>query len=557
MSMHVKFLKGLVAASLATLVSAGVAGCGDRPAVWDAPVGDATPLVGLTWSVALIDDATHRAVLLRASADQQLSRHEVKVGRGVMRAVASPDRKRLFVLSSGDVPRRSENDELPSLTVIDQDGAGPPRVERYELTSPHSDVAIDPEGEWAAIYAGSGGPRRVFVENPNEILFVDLRQKPSAENPVARTLRSFGGKPERLTFTPRLSLPGRMGRLLVVETARDLALLDLDHVAEKEAYPEVTVGLTGGANARVLKPAGIAIDEGEPSRDDDTRIGVRIQGEPNVYILQLGPRPPESRDRTANVFDVTLNIADVGGPPTDIAFVRTDQGVRLAALVPQRSAAVLVEPETAVTSEPINVARGFQRISLVSSAFSDGPPGGEGTSASVALLWNGAGSASGVAFWALGKASGQPYRSVDVLPIDGNVVDVLDVRGAHPELKVLKTGGANQFFVLDLKSRTVAPLVTDRVPELYVSPGGERAWAYAPQSAVLAAVRLSDLHPVPLLADRPVRQVFEIARDDGGQALVAIHSDRSGSLGATVFDALKPDTATSRQHSALLLEGLQ
>jgi hypothetical protein len=45
-----------------------------------------------------------------------------------------------------------------------------------------------------------------------------------------------------------------------------------------------------------------------------------------------------------------VNLTDVGGVPSDIAFVRTDGGLRLAALVPTRSAAVLVDPVTSLTT---------------------------------------------------------------------------------------------------------------------------------------------------------------------------------------------------------------
>ena len=89
-----------------------------------------------------------------------------------------------------------------------------------------------------------------------------------------------------------------------------------------------------------------------------------------------------------------MNLTDVGGVPTDIAFVRTDGGLRLAALVPTRSAAVLIDPVTSLTTEVALPAR-YQSLSLVT----DVAGGGAGAPVDVALLWNGGGAMDGVAFW--------------------------------------------------------------------------------------------------------------------------------------------------------------
>src|SRR5690606_8112246 len=133
--------------------------------------------------------------------------------------------------------------------------------------SPHSGFAIDPEGRYAALFAAPGQGQTAFVENPNEIVIVDLTA-PEAEAVTPRTIRSFGGRPQRVTFTKPLSLPGGMRRLLVVETDQDVHLLDLDNVRATPRRPEITVRLTTGSSATALRPAAIVVDDGEPSRND-------------------------------------------------------------------------------------------------------------------------------------------------------------------------------------------------------------------------------------------------------------------------------------------------
>jgi hypothetical protein len=523
--------------------SALASGCGGRADAWNAPVGK-PQVIGMQSGVALVDDGAHRVVMLEPGADRELTRKAFAVGHTVVSATVSPDRTSLFVLSVGDLPRKSDKDERPSLTVLTRKLGSPDVAERHvPLATPVSGIAIDPLGKWAALYAG-GAARAAFVENPNEIVLVDLQ---SQDLPVARTIRSFGGKPQRLTFTPVLALPGGPRRLLVIETEQDVTLLDLDHAKDVPPRPEITVRLTNGDSSRALTPGGVAVDDGDPARNDDARIGIRIANDPNVVTLTLAP-PSQDEVPGPNDFKPRINLTDVGGPASDIAFVRTDGGLRLAALVPSKSTAVLIEPETSITTT-VQLSDPFGRISLITNVV-----GTSGAGTDVALLYPGdTQKTNGVAFWSLGKTAGQPYRSVEVLSISTPLTRVISVPEPHPELKILESSG-NAFYVLDLRTRTASPLDTMGAATLEVSQDGQRLWAFQKNGMNLAGITLDTIHPVPLTLDRPIEAVFDVTRDDGGKSLVAIHE--RGAIGATVFDALAPDTATARGFSALLLEGL-
>jgi hypothetical protein len=244
-----------------------------------------------------------------------------------------------------------------------------------------------------------------------------------------------------------------------------------------------------------------------------------------------------------NDFHPEPNLTDVGGVPGDIVFVRTDLGLRLAAIVPSTKKAVLVDPTSSVTTE-VDLPDPYGKISLITNVVS----AGAGTD--TALLYGG--TSSGVAFLSLGKAVGQTFRTVEVVSLESSVGSVEDVPPPRPELKVLE-GGAT-FFVLNLASRTAAPLTTLGSPTLHVSADGQRIWAFQKGTSQLAVVTLSDLHPVPLPLDRPISAVFDVARADGGRSLVAL--DARGAVGATVLDALAPDTIASHSYYGLLLEDL-
>ena len=525
-------------------LAAGLAlcACTGRSPYWDRGISTGATSAtsfGLASAVALVDDADHRVVLLTASSDHTITTQTLPIGHNVASVTASTDGARLFVLSTGDQPRRTQADEFPSLTVIDPSAAAP--AKRYDMTGPLSHLAIDPGGHWAVAYAS--GNATSFVENPNELVLFDLTAQ-SGTAPLSFTIQSFGGTPQQLTFTPPLMLPVGPRHLLIVQTNIDVTLVDLDATARPP--PEVTVRLTSGSNAQQVTPVAVAVDAFDPSNANDARIALRAANDRNVYTFTLGAPPTGSSDE----FSPIINLTDVGGVPSDLAFVRTDAGLRVAALVPSTAHAVLVDPDTSITTA-VAVPASYSNLSLVTSVV----PNSTGTD--VAMLWNGTSASSGVALWTLGQSVGQPYFSIEVLGISQPIASVTDVlaQGQELPLKVLESAGNAGFFVLDLQSRMASPLPTQGQASLEVSPDGKRMWAFQRNGTQLAAIDFATLTPVPLTTDLPIAGVFDIAAKGGGsgRSLIAVH--QVGTLGATVFDALKPDTATAHEITALLLEG--
>jgi hypothetical protein len=511
--------------------------------------------------VVIIDDSAHRAVVLTWASDQQLNRTFLPIGRNFTSALASPDGQTLFVLSAGDWPRTPDHNQSPSLTAITVDTNMKVSETQFSMAEPHSSLAVDPNGDYVVAFHGPNparafnGPPMPFAENPNEIVIFPLRG--AVTKPVSYTLQSFGSTPQRLTFTQPMNLPAgapnaMARRLLLVETDLNVKILDLSHFFDaKGPRPEITVPLSTGMTAQQLAPAGLAVDP------DDGIIAVRTTSDTNVYLLTLLASPT-----TANDFNPSINLADVGGIPSDLTFVNTDTGKRVAALVPTKSNAVLIDTTTSLSqvtetvTTTIALPSPYSKLSLVTSAVASACSGS--TKADVALLWGDSVGSSGVALWALGVSGCTPYRSVQVLAIADPVQSVDDVpRG---KLKILEatasSGGA--FFVLNLLDRTAAPLLTTSTPAISIAPDGARVWAYDPNNSTdLASVDLTTLSPIPLTTTLPISTVYDIAGPNpdskGPRSLIAIHN--TGTLGATVFDARNPDTTTARIVPSLLLEG--
>lgn len=525
----------VIAAALAML-----SGCGDRAEKWDTEATSSETL-GLVGSVALLDDPLNRMMLLTSPRPYELSVSSFKIGKNVAAVAASADRDSLFVLAKGVQPRRNPGDEFPSITVLDA-GTTPSFRHRYELTDPMQELAVDPQEEWLVAFNGDS-----TVTNPNEFVLLPLGEDDSDAGQSV-TIRSFGGVPKEVLFTDPLVVPqGPERRFLIVRTDRDIALIDLRDLGREEVTVQtpVTAQGTQSVPVEVVVDPGLAGDTAAGGRF--ARIGVRLQGESDVMLLQLG----EASDGDNKDFEVKFNIVDVGGVPSAIEFVNTDFGLRLAALVPSRLQAKLIDPQTTVV-ESVDFRRAYSRLTRVTSDVDQ-------VSGELALLYSP--DTPGIGFWALGRASGSLSKSVEHNEIDLSVSAVRDVPGANfGHLKILQGANSSRFFVLDLLERQTFPMLTEQQGfRVNVAPDGQRAWAYRQAGTEFASIDLADLHPTSLSVSVPVSAVYDIEREDGGRAALALHGTDmagAGTVAVTWFDAEAPDSADTRFFGGLLLEGL-
>jgi hypothetical protein len=518
---------GMIGA-LAGVALGAAAGCGGRDDALDAgfEAGDA---VGLNRAVALGDDERSRVVLLTSESPRELSVSPLPVGENRVAMVPSVDGNGLLVLSGGERPRRNADDELPSLSVIDA-SAEPLVQARYTLPDAFSTLTLDPTGRWVVL-SGAGDN---FVSNPNQLVLIDL-DDPDFE-PVTKTIRSFGAAPERLQFTDPLDVPGGERRFLIIESRQDVTLVDLDDLAR----PEITMRLPLTPSGAQGRPLQVVVHAGEPDVAADAQLAIRLENDPNLVLLNF-----TTSDDADVAFKLTPNLVDVGGPPAAVDFVSTDGGLRLAAVVPARTEANLVHPVTTGV-EHVSLPARFDRFRRVTEEVLAGDEAGD-----VALLWSP--NTSVVGLWSLGRTNEQAFRSVDVLNLDTTVSQLFDVPGTALGHRKLLLSPDSRFFVLDLRSRQSFPMFASsgRVA-LSVAPDGLRAWAFAPGSPRLAKVDLQSLEPTSLEIERGITQLFDIETQSGGErVLVALH--RAGGSGATLLDAVAPDTADTRFFPGLLL----
>jgi hypothetical protein len=531
--------------------------CGGRPSYWNNTIDGGSHAYGLTKGVGLVDDASHRVVMVTVpGADLQVATQSLPIGHQVVKVSVAPDASRLFVLSAGDWPRRTVSDEFPKLTVVQfpDKGSWSAQEQQYPMTEPLANLAIDPGADgdprkYAVAYAGDSASTSSFVQNPNEIVLFDLTDQKA----VTRTIQSFGGTPRRIVFTPILQLPAGPRRLLLIETDIDLTMLDLNNAFRANPPPEITVPLTSDTTVQQITTAGVVVDGRHPTNPNDARFAVWASDNTNVFTVQL----VQSAAGAANDFAPTIKLTDVGGIPSDVAFVETEDAnspsgtaLEVAALVPTKTSAVLVDPDNSLTTT-VALPAPYSNLSLVTDLGAN--PSAARSGVDVALLWNGGGVAqSGVALWTLTQSVMKPYASVAALGATAPISHTLDVPSPNQRLKVLQEASGQGFYVLNLASHTAPPLNT-QLETLSISPDGLRLWVFTGGNTDLAEIDFTTLNPVPLITDIGIDGVYDIQRADGRRALVAIHNQ--GAIGATVFDATNPSSATSRRVASLLLEG--
>ena len=437
------------------------------------------------------------------------------------------------------VPRFKETDEAPQLRVFDG-GRKPHELESFELQDPYDQLEIDPLGEWLIVHGSEG-----LVSNPNELILVQLGQ--NVKQLPSKTLDSYGGKPRKLRFTAPLSVPrAEARRLLLVLREKDMAVIDL---ADLEA-PEITVGMPERAGGGFVTPADVVYHDGIPG-ETPPMLAVRLENDPSVYLLTLGQGNDE------HAFTLEANLVDVGGVPSALDFVQTQRGggLRLAAIVPSRRAAVLVDPTTSTTLQ-VDLPVAFKNIQRITDDVA------RSSGEDVALLY---GDASTIAFWQLGATVGTPYRSIDSYDIGISVSQVLDIPGSEfADRKVLSgksSGSARQFYVLNLTERKSFPLDALRDLTLNIAPDGQRLWAYEPNSSAFAQLTFDPLQPTSLYTEVPLVHVHEVetGRGKDERSTIALHalsygSDRS--LAATLFDGVEPSTARTRFIGSIELMGI-
>ena len=498
----------------------------ERDPAFDRPRTIAGP-VPLKDRVAYVDGALDRVVLVDADAAAPLV-HTVPVGRRPIWAAPTPDRAHLLVITRGEEALgRGQVDEDPTLWVVDVANPATPPI-AYDIGSPYDRVAVSADGPRAVLhFSEAGADSEGFFRNPNELAFVDLTRPPAADNPVIKTLRSFGSTPSQVVLSPPMAIPGADD-----PTPRTFAfVLALDRVTVVDAtHPErdeVTIR---------LDQAGQAVDPQEIVFAPNAATAyLRSDGARDVLEVVLGNDPPAADATNANDYRPVLAELGAGGGPSDIAVYDGVDGRRFVlATTPATSELVVIDADTAQFVR-VPVPDPVDSITL----FPDDPdqPARKAVLATLA----------------------SPRERVHVLDLDGidedliprevdTVVAGAPVRAVEPvpnrELALLVHDDQRTVLgLLDVAYGSVSPLQgVARLDSYAFTPGGDYLVAATRDLPRLGLLALDNLHPSDLRLDDTPDRVF--ALPDG-----AIYVDHADPLGrATII----PGPSASRDESVVL-----
>ena len=317
-----------------------VAGClPERDPAFDRPRVVSGP-VPLKDQVAYVDGALDRVVIVDARAEAPTVA-AVPVGRRPIWSAPTLDRDRLLVITRGEEAlARGQIDEEPHLWNVDVANPATAPV-AYPIGSPFDRIAVSADGALAVLHFSDAGPdAEGFFRNPNELAFVDLTRPPGPDNPVLKTLRSFGSAPTAVVLSPPMAIPGAAdptprvfafvlapNRVTVVDAtfpARDEVTIRLDQ-AGSDVVPREVVFAPGTATAYL-----------------------RSDGARDVLEVMLTADPPPDDRPGANDYRPVLAELGAGGGPADIA-VYDDVGGRrfVLASTPNTGEVVVIDADTA------------------------------------------------------------------------------------------------------------------------------------------------------------------------------------------------------------------
>lgn len=505
--------------------------CRDRAKEFELAMG-ALPPVALDSTLVFVDSSVQVAYVLDVM-HPELAPRQVALGAGASTVARRNGHDDALVLCRGERGGVGVAPEASSLTVVRGAALEAPRT--YELGSPFNAIAQTPDGASAIVHFRTGEGLAHLLFNPNEIAIVDLDAPPSDVNPARRTVRSFGGVPSAVFFSPPMALPEGPRTIAVILSDRYVTLLDVDHPER----PEITVPLALPEDSRSVLPVQVLFDP------DDPTVYVRASASDDIFALRLQEVP--SAERMGNDFRPSLTQLAVGSRPNDMALFDAGDGKRL--IVPSRASsnvAIVDARSSSVTTIPLDVVA--DRV-LVFDATAPGDP----TVSPRALLFAADGSVSATSFVDLVQIEERRGRNVETSSMGRPIVGALPLlsRGLMV-LQHSSATGAPGLSLLDLAARTSAPIYADVPLESAKFGTGESRIYVAPSYGVrLGFLDLGTFVPGEVRLDASITGVLPLS---GVPVIAIVHPGYGGSV--TLLDANDLRRETARSVQGFLLSGL-
>ncbi len=510
--------------SLFTLIVCGAVACRERDRRIDEPLDVLGP-VSIAGGLMYTERSRSLAFFVDLSDDRGLVR-TAALGHDPVVLAARPGQPEAVVLSRGERGRTGVRPEAATVTAVP---AAPGVAARtYTVGSPFNAMALTDDGRFALVYFRPETAMGRLLFNPNEIAVVDLQAPAGPGNPVLRTVRSFGGIPNSVVFSPPISIRGERRTIAVVLSDAYVTLIDLNHLDRSE----VSVRLTLPEDPRAIGPQQVLFDV------DDPTLYIRASASNDVYVVRLNETMPDGP--TGNDFRPTINQLGAGREPADMALFGAGAARRLLVVSRASQEVRVVDARSnAIAVVPLDARA--DRVLMF-----EGPAPHDTVVARRALLYSADASASAVTFLDLGDVEQRRGQNVETIQLGRAIRVALPLPDRNAVMfEHVETSSAGRLSLLDLHRRTASPIFAEVSLQGAQFDGDRQLLWVAPQTGTrLGYIDLRSYHPGEVRLDANVSSVVPIVGDPMGRNRVAaLHNSAGGHL--TVIDGADPlrDTA--------------
>jgi hypothetical protein len=538
-----------------SLLLAPHAGCdSSNPSFWQ-PKNDLLPMVALDDRVAYVEKNSHTAYLLDP-ADAAFKPRFVTVGTAPIAAVKHNGSNQMLVLSNGDSGSASVQAIPPQFQIVDANPNLGPTV--YPLSGRFDGLAQSAEGRFVVLYHTSStqDASDTGLFNPNEMTIIDFTPPaaPAVPKMSTKSIRSLGGVPTRIEFSPPSVAQAGVPSLAVVVSQNYVTILDVENTERTE----ISIPLCAQSTGCVYSPDQILFGSVDlldpkspfgPSNPEILDIYVRAGAAQDIFQIALSI----GTDATGAInLDASMSMLSVGANPAGMVLYGSGANTRLA--VPTSRSLVIIDPNTSqtlsfATSIPTNVIVPFTALapdnSLKNKAMLVDTLYGSATVLIADLEQVETNSGTAIV--------DSPLRAPvsDVVPLvdQGLAVLVLGQRTSVSAFTVVEFGTTPRFVEMTVSTTFDNPYFETRNPSrLWGSVSGTKL-------SYFNLVARSGENNSPIWLDQTITGIQALAQpsSDKVRHLVVSHDDPDGIGNLTFLDADKPDRATARTAYGFLL----
>jgi len=484
------------------------AGCKDSNAP---PIiaADAAP-IALSRQLVFVSAAQRSAYLLdvggsRPSDDPRA----VALPPGALSAVRRLAHDSALVLCEGERGSATVDAEPAALVAIENDG----KARKYELgTTPFNALTQSDDGRYAILYRNGSSLGRT-LNNPNELVVVDLDKAPADDGAITR--KTPDGLGHTLTqvivspSSPSLHIVDEDRRLLVILSAAEVTLFDLAHLERRATIVSLD-------ETREINPSQVLFGGPDPI------MYVRADASDNIFMFRLEPQD-NGDDPLRNDFRPTINPLSGGVGPRDMVLFG-DADPRLLVVAATSGQALVIDPSSSKT-ESVKLSQPATHILLFS-----GTSPSDSQVRSRALLYADGGTS--VTFFDPESTSDRPQDSLETLSLSNAIGPVVPLLEDNEAVLIHATGVT----VVNLTERSLTPIAASSpLTNAWFDPDHARLWIAPSQQPWVGTLDLATGRTDEVLLDADISGVVPVV--DAGRVAV-VHPAAIGHI--TLLDLEQP-----------------